>query len=474
MPTTLELTIRRLLDGTLSADARLTSAASAAPATLAANVPVTLDAAALLAESGDPTAYGARLSTQLFANIHLRDAWLKARAYAATDTLQLRLTLDASDTALHDVRWECLRDPETDQPIALYERVRLVRSLDSADLTPVVIPPRPELRALVVVSNPANLEDFGLAEVDVDGEVSRARAALGDIPMTILGDSPDRRPSLANIKVALRDGPHIVILVAHGTIREGTPVVWLEQADGTADIVTGDAFVEAIRRLAARPLLLVLASCRSAGGGYSYSDTLRALGPQLAGIGVPAVLAFQGDVAMRTVRTLLPTLITELRRDGQIDRALAAARAALGERQPWWQAVLWLRTDGRLWREEEEVPTPTTTGGIVIGGNVGTMQVVNVTGGNVGSIIGSQTNYGAAPPAAASGRTEAVTTQRQRLAQHRETLAHYLNQLAMTGAAHARPEVTAGIREARASIARAQAALAALGEPAEALPDDTL
>lgn len=43
---------------------------------------------------------------------------------------------------------------------------------------------------------------------------------------------------------------------------------------------------------------------------------------------------------------LLPTLITELRRDGQIDRALAAARGALGDKRPWWQAELWLRTDG--------------------------------------------------------------------------------------------------------------------------------
>jgi len=188
MTTTVELTIRRLPAASLSADARLTSTASAAATTLAANVPVILDEQALLALELDPAAYGRELSRQLFADARLRDAWLKARAYAATDTLQLRLNLDASDRALHDLRWECLRDPETDQPIALHERVRLVRALDSDDLTPVVVPPRPELRALVIVSNPSNLGDFRLAEVDVDGEVARARAALGD--------SPDRRATL--------------------------------------------------------------------------------------------------------------------------------------------------------------------------------------------------------------------------------------------------------------------------------------
>ena len=359
MLTTVELTIRRLPNGSRNGDARLTSDVSAAATQLAANVPVALDAAALLAVEHDPAAYGALLAAQLFADPRLRHAWLKARAFAATGDLQLRLNLDAGDAMLHALRWETLRDPETDQPIALHERVRLVRTLDSPDLTPVVIPPRPELRALVIVANPSNLGTFQLAEVDVDGEVARARAALGDIPTTILGDSPDRRATLANIMAALRDEPQIVILVAHGTIPEGTSLLWLEREDGRTDTVTGSTFVEAIQRLSARPLLLVLASCRSAGSGYG--DTLSALGPRLAGAGVPAVLAFQGNVAMSTVKTLLPTLITELRRDGQIDRALAAARGALGEQRPWWQAVLWLRTDGRLW-EEREVPIPTLPG----------------------------------------------------------------------------------------------------------------
>ena len=312
---------------------------------------------ALLALSDDPAAYGAALAAQLFADQRLREAWLKARAYAASGDLQLRLRLDANAPDLHALRWETLRDPESGQPIALHERVRLVRTLDSPDLTPVVIPPRPALRALVVVANPSNLADFHLAEVDVDGEVGRARAALGDIPATILGDHADStgRATMAGLAAQLRDAPPIVILVAHGTLREGQPLLWLEREDGAADQVPGATFVDTVARLAARPLLLILASCRSAGGGYG--DTLSALAPGLARAGVPAVLGFQGDVAMGTVKALMPTLISELRRDGQIDRALAAARAALGERKPWWQAVLWLRTDGRVWDENQERPT---------------------------------------------------------------------------------------------------------------------
>ncbi|MCG8348741.1 MAG: CHAT domain-containing protein, partial [Chloroflexales bacterium] len=367
------------------------SAASAAPVQLAADVPVDFDRTALHGASLNAVAYGRALTAQLFAFPQLREAWLKARAYAATGSLQLRLYLNARADDLHALRWETLLDPETDQPITLHERVRFVRTLDSADLTPIVIPLRPTLRTLVVVSNPINLDSFSLAEVDVDGEVSRARTALGGIPSIILGDHPDAvgRATLANVIAQLRDEPPIVILAAHGSLRDDMPYLWLEQEDGTVDHIAGEAFVSAVERLGVRPLFLALLSCQSSGRGYG--DALRALGPQLARAGVPSVLGFQGDVALSTVKILLPTLITELRRDGRIDRALAAARFALEAKQRlWWQAVLWLRTDGRLWREESSASP--TAGGVQISGNVGTVQQVTVTGGNVGSIIGSQQN----------------------------------------------------------------------------------
>lgn len=79
--------------------------------------------------------------------------------------------------------------PQSGQPIVLDERVRMVRTLDSADLTPVIIRPRPELRALVVVANPINLSAFNLAKVDGEGEVARARAALGDISSPVAARS---------------------------------------------------------------------------------------------------------------------------------------------------------------------------------------------------------------------------------------------------------------------------------------------
>lgn len=65
-----------------------------------------------------------------------------------------------------------------------------------------------------------------------------------------------------------------------------------------------------------------------------------------------------------------------------------------------------------------------------------------------------------------------ITHQQRLLETHRRTLAHYLQQSAMFGAAYTPPHITHGIREARDGIARAKGALQGWGVAAEDLPDD--
>jgi ATP/maltotriose-dependent transcriptional regulator MalT len=71
------------------------------------------------------------------------------------------------------------------------------------------------------------------------------------------------------------------------------------------------------------------------------------------------VIAMQGNVTMATVARCMPVLFHELRRDGQIDRALAAARSAVFDRPDWWMPVLFLRLrDGMLWGEPQTALPP--------------------------------------------------------------------------------------------------------------------
>ena len=473
----LELALRSPGTGS-SAEARLAHPGSQAEAVLLSEAPVVLDASALLRHVLDATAYGRALTAQLFADQGLRAAWARARAQAdgANLPLRLRLRLTAATGDLHSLRWETLRDPLTDVPLACDERLRLVRYLASADTRPITLGPKPALRALLVVANLRDLSTYGLAEIDVDGEVGRVRKALGGIPLTVVGDHEDavsRRATLGAIQAALRAGPAILCLICHGQHADDETTLWLEDDAGNTARVAGRVFGELIAQLARPPLLAVLIACE--GGGVSHhSGALAALGPRLAQAGVGAVLAMQAKLSLAAARALLPALFAALATDGAIDRAASVARAALRDGGEWWVPALWLRTrDGRLW---EDALTAAGSGGIHAG-SIGTLQVVTINGGNVGSIIGSQHTYGAPPsPGPAStggGRAEAVATQRRRPAQHRDTLAHYLEQLAITGSAHARPEVTAGLREARSGIARAKQALAALGASAEDMQDDT-
>lgn len=357
MPNTidLELTLSSS-DGRSVAGLRVRDATSAAFADLATAVPFQLDAAALLALSLTPNEYAQRLTTDLFADTRLQVAWAQAQSYARGANAALRLILRIAPAAeqLHTVCWELLCAPNGGF-LATSEQLLFSRYLPSGDLRPIPLRERQSPRVLVAVTNPHDLAAYQLAPIDVPGEVTRVRAALGAFPTTQLA-GPATPVTMTAIAAALRDGCEILYLVCHGAHIKGKPYLWLEHVDGTSALTPGDEFVRRIADLDAahRPLLVLLASCSSA-GERDQSGTLTALGPQLVQIGVGAVIAMQGQVPLRLIERFMPTLFTELRHDAQVDRAVAVARAGLALDDPWWMPVLFMRAEhGRLWH----VPVP--------------------------------------------------------------------------------------------------------------------
>lgn len=319
-------------------------------ADLVAPTPIALDEETLLSLANDPAAYGAALKDMLFAP-PLREAWQRTRGFAEADgaSLRVRLALDGGD-ALHAIRWELLRDPVANTPLAHAERVPLARFVASASLDDVQAPSRPRLRAVVAVASPSALPSLGMTPLDVGREMERAREGLGPIPVDAL-DGQEGRPAatLPALAAALRGGAQILYVVCHGALVAGQPYLYLEQEEEPYRPVSGEAVVAQITQLERRPLLVVLAACRGAGDTYA---ALAAIGPRLAQAGVGAVIAMQGDVPAEMAGLLAARLFAELRRDGRIDRALAAARAALPADSPWWTPVLWMAVkDGALWRE---------------------------------------------------------------------------------------------------------------------------
>ncbi|MEI7770324.1 MAG: CHAT domain-containing protein [Chloroflexales bacterium] len=361
----LEITLRSLGDDRYSADMQLDNPSSAAEVKLVSDVMITIDHAVLRAAWPDPLHYGTQLSLMLFADLRMRAGWARAIGHAEGGgaTLRLRLHLDGSDHQLHSVYWETLADPQSGSFIATDERVLLSRVLDSSEAAPVQRRQQATLRALAMIAAPNDLDRYQLSAIGREQEAGRIRIALSELkPKVIAGESPERRATLAALVAAARDGYDIIYLVAHGRLLDGQPVLYLEDDDGHTAPVPGDAIADALSQIARRPILVVLASCMTAGDGASTA--LSALGPQLLKAGVPAVLAMHGSISMMAVARIMPAFLRDLQREGLIDRALASARAGARDLNDWWRPVLYSRLrDGRIW---DELPIAQTAAPTVV------------------------------------------------------------------------------------------------------------
>lgn len=295
--------------------------------------------------------YGKLLYEGLFSDPKVHKGFVDGCYVADGSEMAVRVRLyiapDASE--LHSLCWEALRDPQSGELLGVRERFLFSRFISNDDFRPVRFRAEDEFRALVVIANPSNIGDFTpggrpLPPLDVAGETARATKSLGSVPMTII--SGPGTATFNGIVSKLREGHDILYLICHGALMGDEPRLCLEDEAGQADMVLGTDLVTRLSELKQRPRLVVLASCQSAGTGDDATTTdkgiLAALGPRLAQAGIPAVIAMQGNVTMRTIETFMPIFFGELQRDGQIDRAMAVARGAVRKWEDWWMPVLFM------------------------------------------------------------------------------------------------------------------------------------
>jgi len=300
----------------------------------------------------DPLEYGKKLTDFFFKNAAVQTAFAQAKTSAQTlgVPLRVRLMIGASAPELHSLYWETLLDPQDSHSLATDENLLFSRYLSSLDWRPVRLRAQGQLCALAVVANPSNLKEFDLTPIDEESELTRARQGLADIPMTPLpGEGGEPTATLNNLIDQLRSGSYdILYLVCHGALVKDEPWLWLVGEDGKVARVSGIELIQRIQELQERPRLIVLASCQSAAPGSG--GALSALGPRLAEAGIPAVLAMQDKISVQTVTEFMPVFFKELQRDGQIDRALAAARGSVRQRPDFWMPALFMRLkSGRIW-----------------------------------------------------------------------------------------------------------------------------
>ncbi len=328
---------------------------------------------------GDFREYGEQLFSRLFADDMLRRYYDDARRVAKADgrRLRLRLCIEPTLSDLHELRWETLTDYRDREWLLETDLLSFSRFLAGKSGKPRPLRGRGELRTLVAIANPADLEaeDYRSAKggqrlhrVDVAKEKRRAKGSLQDLydEDCALTSDPLNPGIVTMPKLCqrLRDGFDVVYLVSHGAlIKKGDqrgPQLLLEGPDGRGQAEPAKALADEIAQMVPelRPRLFVLASCESAGGPVTADELgiLAGIGPQLVGAGVPAVIAMQGSVSMSTAGQFVQTFFAELlnpERGGWVDVAATAARRDVGHCMDAWMPVLYTNLKVPIFSRED-------------------------------------------------------------------------------------------------------------------------
>jgi hypothetical protein len=328
---------------------------------LLSDEPLSIDVDQLRKLLADEESYASHLSDAVFGSDAISDFYKAARQDAERDDLllHLRLLIDPSaPPEYHAIRWESLRDPIDKTRIATRHSVLLSRYLSTATWVRLAPKPRHQAKGLVVIAAPSDITDYQrggapLHEVRRSDERDRVQRAFQGLNCDELAEPG--AATLERIIDGLNKSIDVLYLVCHGALNGSRPLLYLEKADGTTHCVEGERFIERIRALRHRPTLAVLCSCYSAGSATGVRDDgggLAALGPQLAGAGVAAVVAMNGPITVESADLFFPRFIEEFKDDGAVDRAMATARGAISDRRDWWAPVLFSRLrSGRTWYE---------------------------------------------------------------------------------------------------------------------------
>jgi hypothetical protein len=306
----------------------------------------------------DPQAYGQQLADALFVG-PIRDAYLKAAIYAETlaeNCLRLRLWIDRDAADLHALPWELLR--VNNIMVSANAATPFSRYLPATTPWKTGVTARP-LRVLAAISNPADLEEYGLPPVKVEVERALLEKAFADQDVQV--DVLEPPVTLSRLEAKLRDGYHVLHYVGHGAVgkEHGEPILHLQKADKTMVPIKGRQISAMLARQGVRPHLVVLAACESA--TVATEDAYVAFGPQLIRRGVPAVVAMRAKISQASARTFSQTLYERLLAHGVVDLAMNEARSALvtAERPDAAVPVLFMRLkDGRLWQRGDESQEP--------------------------------------------------------------------------------------------------------------------
>lgn len=288
------------------------------------------DALPTLSSSASDSQQGHRLWQWLLADPILQQTWAKlASQYPQR---RLRLRLDAAAPELHPLPWELLNDSQVSLAASTHTPFSRYLAVETRPQPPIEDNP---VRILVAVANPDGLDKFGLQPVDMEKEWALMSAAASD-PRFALTFLP-APVTLDRLETELRQGYHILHLVAHGQMARSGKNAFLYLADGQnqAKAIRDDEFIDMLNRFLGGAnvtpdttlRLVYLSSCQTA--TRNPAEAFRGLAPRLVESGFAAVVAMQDLVPVVTAQAFAQTFYEQLAQSGQVDAAANSARSRL-------------------------------------------------------------------------------------------------------------------------------------------------
>lgn len=371
-----------------------------------------------------PKDYGTFLGKALFQGelFHaFRGAFTKSQKLMR---VLLAVNVEESDW-LKTLHWErlCVPIDGSWEYLALNQRLPFSQYIPTSNLDrsyPTI--DQADLRALVVVANPENLERYSLISFDnVATIVSELRQALGNIPCDVLAnDIKDAvgMPTLNQLcqRLSFANPPYTLLhIICHGRVIEGQTTLYLSNENNQVERVTDENLIQQFQHLGSKdslPHLTFLCSCSS---GSPLGRLTQRFVQKLA---MPAVVAMTDQVSVKTGIALAQGFYPRLRELGAVDIALQQAATGLTEQYDITVPALFSRLGNRPLFEikdekmesEEQEKSSGQSGGVSFRDNA------SIIGDVIGGNQNQKVSYGNSIPFIMSG-SPASDSPRQKLLQ---------------------------------------------------------
>ena len=294
---------------------------------------------------------GRMLFQQLFSD-EIEDVYRASLGSARAQGKGLRIRLRLEPSELGAIPWEYLYDELNDLFLGISPETPITRYIQAPE-PPRSITIQSTLKVLVVISNPVNLAEHGLPELDAEKERQVLSQALGEWEKDGLVQLEFLDHAIASeIREKLRRyQPHIVHFIGHGAFKDDKAYLVIEDDDRRFRLINDRTFREFFTGSDSTKLV-VLNACQSAAS--SSTQPMVGLAPNLVRRGLPAVVAMQysiyDDTAIKFSREFYRALAVGF----PVDTAISEARRGIyidcgADTRDWGTPVLFMRSpDGVL------------------------------------------------------------------------------------------------------------------------------